>query len=158
MITVFLDIDGPLSTNFTSGIEFNKDCVSVLNQIIEKFNVNLVLSSDWKNHYDLKEMNAIFAWNGVKKFLGDMTPNFWGSKFNKLEQLEECRANEILKFIEDKNIKEFIAFDDLDLTPWLKDNFILIDDLKNGISNQKIKESIFNELSNFELKSRNREL
>jgi hypothetical protein len=144
MKTLFLDIDGPLSTNNFNGIDLDPECVKVLNEIIDRFNPNLVISSDWKDHHDIDEMNVIFAWNKVKKKISAFTPNLWGIDFHKSSQLEECRAKEILKFIEKNNIKEFIVVDDLNLTPWFGDNFVLVRDFFRGIANEIIKEKLMN--------------
>lgn len=120
---IFLDIDGVLATNaqfYTKKLHpkyqtygFDKKCVQVLNKIIEEINPVIILSSDWKLHFELNELNEIFEDNGVNTKIGDITPSLWGSMFTSLSQLEECRASEIIKFVNENKITNFVAVDDL---------------------------------------------
>jgi len=69
---IFLDIDGVLSLDFDeytysnkkkwfekmiARCPFNKKAVKVLNYICEVVDPVIILSSDWKDHYDIELMN-----------------------------------------------------------------------------------------------------
>jgi hypothetical protein len=154
-IILFTDIDGVLCVTeqyFTNKDKWNSEyhrykfdekCVKVFNQIIEKVKPVIVLSSDWKDSYTIEQLNRIFEINMVNAKIFDITPQLWGIKYFNLTELEECRANEILKYVEDHNIKKFIAIDDLNLSKWLPNNFIRTPIANEGIKQSGIKDKIF---------------
>lgn len=149
---IFLDIDGVLATNAQFYMKklhpkykvygFDKKCVQVLNKIIEEVNPVIILSSDWKHHFELHELNEIFSDNGVDSKITDITPDLWGTKFTNLSQLEECRAAEIKLFVNSNNITNFVAVDDLNLKKWLDGNFVHCTRTNEGIKQTNIKEKI----------------
>jgi len=130
MITIFLDIDGVIST-LTESLEstkdfwiiniwarnlrvmhsFNEPCVEVFNDITSQFECEIVLSSDWKKKRSLKDLNIIFKENNVTKSPVDKTKDFRDEFMN----FEATRAMEIMHYINENNIKDFIILDDLDL-------------------------------------------
>ena len=87
--TIFLDIDGVLATSHQQYInpkkwddEYNRyrydiKCIKVFNEIIEKTNPIIILSSDWKLHYDSKMLKRIFEINGINCTITDITDNLW---------------------------------------------------------------------------------
>jgi len=149
---IFLDIDGVLATNaqfYTKKLHpkyqvygFDKKCVQVLNSIIEEINPVIILSSDWKLHFEEHELNEIFSDNGISSKIVDITPSLWGCRFTSLSQLEECRAAEIIKFVNSNKIINFVAIDDLDLKHWLDGNFVHCTRVNEGIKQTGIKEKI----------------
>jgi capsular polysaccharide biosynthesis protein len=144
-VVLFLDLDGVMCTTtqyYTNKDKWNSEyhrykfdekCVKVFNQIIEKTKPIIILSSDWKDSYTIEQLNRIFEINKVDVKIFDITPQLWGIKYFKLTELEECRANEILKYVEGHKIKKFIAIDDLDLSKWLPNNFIRTPMANEGI-------------------------
>jgi len=150
---IFLDIDGVLATvpQFYSKTRheawncyrFDAKCVNVFNDILEATDARIVLSSDWKTHYNLDTMNNIFEWNKIVTPLEDFTDDLWGTEeFRSLDQLEEVRASEILKYVNDHDISRWVAIDDLDLSPYLEDsNFVQTPRVMEGIkqSGKKLK-------------------
>jgi hypothetical protein len=156
-----LDIDGVLVTSaqfYTKKLHpkyqthpFDKKCVQTLNKIIEEINPIIILSSDWKFHFELHELNEIFCDNGVIEKITDITPNLWGGRFTRLSQLEECRAFEILEFIDEKKIANFVAVDDLNLKHWLKHNFVHCPHANEGIKQTNIKEKIIENINTLNL-------
>ena len=77
---LFLDIDGVMNSfndyNMT-GEEFlkkindisfviSKKQIDLLNEIVEKYNPKIVLSSYWRTRYPIKKINKIFKDNGFK--------------------------------------------------------------------------------------------
>lgn len=152
---VMLDLDGVLATTTQYNTNnkkwhpiydcyrFDKKCVEVFNSIIEKVNPIIILSSDWKHHYTITQMNEIFEWNGINSIISDYTPYLWGLKFFNLDDLEKCRANEILKFVEKNKIEKWIAIDDLDLSPWIDENhFVRTPRANEGIKQSGVKDKI----------------
>ena len=158
---IFLDIDGVLATSHQYYINPKKwddeyhryrydiKCVKIFNEILEKTNSIIILSSDWKLNYDIEMLNKIFEINSINTIVTDITPNFWGTKFKSIAQLEDCRAYEILKYVENNEIENWLAIDDLDLSPWLsEEHFIRTPRANEGIKQSGIKNKILNILLN----------
>lgn len=145
---IMLDIDGVLATQnefFCSRkryhavydvYPFNKGCVEVFNSICEIIKPNIVLSSDWRIYYNIAQMNEIFVWNNIKYPITDYTLNLWNElNTGDLSFIEECRAREILKYVEDNKIGDYyLVLDDLDLSPFIPEkNFIRTPRQNEGI-------------------------
>ena len=75
---IFLDIDGVLATETTLKAEkhlcyneraypFDKKSVKALNQVLEKRNPEIVITSDWRRAFDLFEIDKIFKFNKIIK-------------------------------------------------------------------------------------------
>lgn len=132
--TLFLDFDGVMSIDddssssyptFNSVHPFKKECVDVLNSIIEITNPIIVCSSDWNLRLSIPHLNLVFQWYGVNGVISDITPSLWKVKYKSFQDLDECRAQEILMYVEEHGITNFVAVDDLILTQWIPDNFVL---------------------------------
>jgi hypothetical protein len=158
---IFLDIDGVLATThqyYTNRkkwhemydcYRFDEKCVRVFNQILEKINPVIILSSDWREKYSIEIMNKIFEWNGVNAVVTDVTSNLWGVKFTSLSQLDDCRADEILKYVHEHQIEKWLAIDDLDLSPWIDEkHFVRTPRANEGIKQSGVKDKILNILLN----------
>jgi len=158
---IFLDIDDVLATSHQYYINpkkwddeyhryrFDKKCVKVFNEIIEKTNPIIILSSDWKNKYSIEMLNRIFEINEINTIVTDVTLNLWGNKFTSLAQLEDCRADEILLYVHEHNIENWLVIDDLDLSPWIdKQHFVRTPRANEGIKQSGIKNKILNILLN----------
>lgn len=155
--TLFLDLDGVLAlpkqycsrkTNAYGIYNFDSGCVKVFNDIIDTTNAEIVLSSDWKLNYDINTMNNIFNFNGIKTYIVHYTPSLWGVKYDNLNQLEECRANEILEYVKEHEITNYVAIDDLNLSKWLDDeHFVLCGRINEGIKQTSLKDKIINKLN-----------
>ena len=95
---LFLDIDSVLVVSEQYFGKYHKEynahpfdhkCVKVLNEIIERTNPIIILSSDWKLCFTIYQLNKIFEINGVKCIVTDITQSLWGGKearFNNLKQ------------------------------------------------------------------------
>jgi len=127
---IFLDIDDVMVTSRQyfgkyhkkyNGHPFDPKCVKVLNEIIEKTNPVIIISSDWKLHFTISQLNEIFLLNGVNSAVDDITGSSWGVIFKSMQQLEECRAYEINKYVKEHKISNWVAIDDLDLKTWIPD-------------------------------------
>jgi hypothetical protein len=156
---LFLDIDGVLTTANQFNMKkrhpkydcypFDKKCIKILNEIIEVADPILILSSDWKYHYNKTEINEIFEWNGIIKLINDFTISLWGNTFKTLNELELCRATEINEYITKRNLTDnkWVAIDDLDLSPFLSnEHFIQTPKVYEGIKQTGIKEKILKRL------------
>lgn len=153
---IFLDIDGVLATTNQYYVNpkkwhpkfkcyrFDTKCVKVFNSILNEIdNHIIILSSDWKLHNTVDEMNEILKWNNVNTIISDFTPTFWGSKFNHNDELEECRAYEILEYVKTHNIENYIVIDDLNLNEWINDeHYVQTPSPNEGIKQSGIKEKI----------------
>ena len=129
--TIFLDLDGVLATDYELfeivtmdfyslkenlwAIElkvpypFDKDCVRVLNEIITETDADVVLSSDWKKHWTLEQLDIIFKKNGIIKSPIDITTN----KTSSYMDHEKNRAYQIEDYVKNNNIKNFVIIDDM---------------------------------------------
>jgi len=160
---IFLDIDGVLSLDFDeytysntkkwfpkmiARCPFNKKAVKKFNEICAKVDPVIILSSDWKDHYDIVLMNEFFEWNGITHPITDYTISLWGDRFFNLQELEECRSAEINAFVSQYDIERWVAIDDLDLSPWIPNNFVHTPKSNEGIKQSGVKEKILHILLN----------
>jgi len=156
-----LDIDGVIATShqhITNPKKWNNEyhsyhydikCVKVLNEIIEKTNPIIILSSDWKLSYDIQMLNRIFEINGINSIVTDITDDLWGMKFTSMTQLQDCRADEILKYVHEHELENWVAIDDLDLSPWIsEEHFVCTPRANEGIKQSGVKDKILNILLN----------
>ena len=151
---ILLDLDGVLATTtqyYTNKkkwhpmydcYRFDETCVKVFNQIVEKTDPIIIISSDWKDRYTIAVLNEIFKWNGVKANVSDVTSSSWGVQFTNLQQLEECRSYEINKYIKEHEITKWVAIDDLDLKLWIPENFVRCTRANEGIKQSGVKDKI----------------
>lgn len=122
MKTLFLDLDGVIVVGWvnskfhldwkTKFMKFDAKAVQVLNEILEETGAEIVLSSDWKNHFTLQEMRDIFVYCGVNKQPIAFTPN---SVYYKDGYLEGGRAYEIKEYVELHGLTNWVAVDDLNV-------------------------------------------
>lgn len=137
---------------------FNPKCVKSLNRILtEVTDVEIILSSDWKKHWSLEELDNIFKVNGVVKSPIDKTPN----KPVSISWFERNRMSDIEGYLRENNMineemtinTNWIIIDDLDIRQWLpdeyKDRFFLINDFE-GISENGVVESIIEKIKKYE--------
>ena len=133
---IFIDVDGPLawgtwmdgkvkinentSEEFTIPYAWDKADCEALAEICDKTNASLVLSSDWKKHFTLKQMSNVFIEYGIYAPLIDITTH--QSLWMKMSRpsLEWERAAQIVKWAKDNKISNWIAIDDLNLKEQFK--------------------------------------
>ena len=171
MKIIFLDIDGVIATsqcwgkgndNKWDAYMFDPKCVAVLNFILKETGAEIILSSDWKSHYTLFEMNEIFAHNGVIKGPIGFTPS---SKTYTGDNLEGGRSDEIHAWLSHHCQKpmtkggqpmvydiKWVAVDDLNMTEKFGDisgnyktglkNFVHCKKHTEGIKQTGVKEKI----------------
>jgi hypothetical protein len=124
---------------------FDVKAVKILNQILEKTNAEIVVSSDWRYHATLEELGEYYISKGIiKKPIGvtdmfkDIFPKEWGYlRFRADTELE--RSMEIGHWLENHpEVTHWVAVDDLDMSvDFLADRFSAKDglDAKPGLTN-----------------------
>jgi hypothetical protein len=166
MKTIFLDIDGVLATNkqymmnrkkFWDKNDIAKDlkipypfdpkCVKIFNEILDSTGADIVLSSDWKLHFSLGDLDKIFKFNGVNKSPIDTTVNEDASMSNQTMN----RAYQIGDYISKNDITNYVVIDDLNVGKYMsitneEDKFVLTQNFE-GIKQLGIKEKILNILN-----------
>lgn len=135
---IFLDIDGVLATDESSRLPehetfaypFDKDCVTVFNEILSITDAKIVLSSDWKLTYnsDLKILDELFKHNGVIKSPIATTPDLGFRHFEITSYLQE----------NSDQINRFLILDDLQLK--IHSLHFVRCNSKDGIKGNGIKE------------------
>jgi hypothetical protein len=100
------------------------------------------LSSDWKDHYTINQLNEIFEWNKVNAKISGVTDSSWGIQFRSMQQLEECRSFEINKYVNEHEITNWVAIDDLNLKFWIPDRFVHCTRENEGIKQSGVKDKI----------------
>jgi hypothetical protein len=134
---LFLDLDGVLATNkeffmnaanfqrkydwakeLNVNYPFNKGCVDIFNELVELSDLEVVLSSDWKDHYTLDQMDTIFLENGIKKSPTYKTGNRVNT--NSPNDLEINRYFQIMDFVNEHNPDNWLVLDDLKLSPFFE--------------------------------------
>ena len=162
MKAIFLDIDGVLATdrefmmNRNKFIQknpwarelrvpygWNKECVKIFNEILEATDAIIVLSSDWRMHWELEDLNKIFIGNGVIK-----SPEFVTHQYKRKmsSDLEDDRSHQIKEWVDYNKPDTWVAIDDLKLTS-LGDNFIHTRS-SEGLKQTGLKEKIIKKLNN----------
>lgn len=160
MKVIFLDIDGVLATDKEYMMDrtkfldknpeakelnipypFNPGCVKIFNEILRKTDAKIVLSSDWRLHWNLEDLDKIFKFNGVIKS-PEATTNF--SKWKLSSSLELDRVMQIKTYVNYNfaDITSWVAIDDLNLSS-LGDKFIQTNDdrglKQSGLANKIIE-------------------
>ncbi len=121
---------------------FNSKAVKILNEILELTGSEIVVSSDWKLHCTLEQLQEMFKEYGVIKSPIDVTPN---EVLKKLSDIEDNRVIEINKWLsEHTEVTHWVAVDDLDLSRL--SNFVHTKKMREGIKQLGIKEKIIKHL------------
>jgi hypothetical protein len=160
---IFLDIDGVMSTfneynrnrkkfwdkydiceTLRLPYEFNSGCVKILNEILQETDADIVLSSDWRMHWNLQELGNIFNFNKIIKCPIDVTEVIPTS----LADLEKNRAHEIDIYIEKHSIENYVIIDDLNLLPYVPKNRFVQTIEREGLKQSNIKQKILKILQN----------
>lgn len=146
---------------------FNKKAVNILNEILEKTNAEIVVSSDWKRWASVEEMGEYYESKGIKKKPIAFTPklndcNWHHGEFpwSRAWDLEQCRIIEIKQYLHDHSeITHWVSVDDLRMGKsgldysipfeheWGLDNFVETPRSTEGIKQSGIKEKIINFLN-----------
>lgn len=154
MKILILDHDGVLVTSQCYGTSNNKwgkprfdsKCVEVTNKIIEATDCEIIVSSDWRHDYTLKEIRELYAEFGIIKGPIGYTPS---SKTYGGMNLDSGRADEINLWIKTyawKMDTKWVAVDDYKLGEYLYPNFVWCPNHMEGIKQTGILEKILEKL------------
>jgi len=156
MKILFLDIDGVMVLGKVRGNglhghdPFDKRCVNALNQIIERTECDIVITSTWKHFFDQIQMEEIFTWNCVRKLPIGFTQDYPNDpKSSPNGQIEMNRGREILRWLKDRDgtgISSWCAVDDLDLSCVL-DRFVKCTDVNRGLAYKEVPEKVISFLN-----------
>lgn len=127
---------------------FNSKAVDVYNFILKETQAVPVITSDWKLYYSLKELQEIFKeWAHIDVAPIDVTVNYWGECYKTFQEIEECRAMEILEHVNRIKPESWVVIDDLNLSEWIKeDHFVHLPHPNEGIKQSGRKQEIIRKL------------
>jgi hypothetical protein len=127
--------DIPIAYRFD---DFDKEAVNILNEILEKTDAELVITSEWKNHASLEEFASFYKEQGVNKQPIAMTVGDY-----EFACSPEQRQSEILNWVkQQKEVIQWVAIDGV-ISDRLKEaKFIPIDNDSLGIITPGIKDNV----------------
>jgi hypothetical protein len=144
---------------------FDQKAVSVLNEILDETDAEIVVSSDWKTWATVEEMGEYYEMQGIKKKPIDFTKNLGQCSFQDKKSfqwsytydLEQSRYVEITQYLMDHpEITHWVAVDDLhmgkhvenskygafDRDDWGLTNFVWTPRPSEGIKQLGVKDKI----------------
>jgi hypothetical protein len=127
---IFLDIDGVLRRTTSNPSQFDKDCLENFESALRTCHISkVVISSTWRHAMSLKELKSRFTPDVATRIIG-VTPQC-------LEEETFERYAEIMKFLEEKNIKAmpWVAIDD-DPSYFPTGSPVLFTDPKKGFDSE----------------------
>ncbi len=147
---------------------FNKKAVKVLNEILEKTNAEIVVSSDWKKHANLEEIGHYYESQGISKKPISFTPDLkhctnHDETFQWIRQWtsEQSRSLEIKQYLTNHpEITKWVAIDDLNMGKtglyygmefdhdWGLENFVWTPKENEGIKQLGLKDKVIKILEN----------
>ena len=117
---------------------FDQKAVKVLNEILEKTGAEIVVSSDWKLHCSLEDLQDMFLKYGVSKAPIATTPNHM---LKSIDDIEITRVAEIEEWLsQNPQVEKWVAVDDLDLSAL--SSFVQTKKQMQGIKESGIKDKI----------------
>lgn len=145
MITLILDLDGVLITtplwkadeiDSDGYSKFNKNCVTNLNKFLSKWEFEIWLSSTRRTVKTLTEFNQIFRNRNIKTQISGFLPEYNDCK---------TRKDEILRFIEEHKISNFLIIDDDKSLNGLEEKYegkLILTELQKGFDIEKFELAI----------------
>jgi len=134
----------PIGIRFDS---FNQKAVKVLNRILEKTDAEIVVTSDWRHHTTLEEMQELYKLYGVIKspigltpFAKDLENGFEYAFMPDRYRLEIARCAEVNHWLSENPKSKWVAVDDLDLSFDTWENWKF--GLKNFVHTPRLLEGI----------------
>lgn len=138
---------------------FNKKAIKVLNEILEKTDAEIVVSSDWKRWANLEELGEFYESQGIIKKPIALTPVLasfapdTAALFDWKRWYERTRIVEIKEYLKNNEVESWVAVDDMDMSLTAFEdnglsNFVHTPRLYEGIKQSGVKEKIINFLNN----------
>jgi hypothetical protein len=141
---LILDLDGVLITTpswkadeieFDNYSKFNSECVENLNNLLLSFELDIWLISTRRTVKTLEEFNIIFKNRKITQKICGFVPEYGETK---------NRKEEVIRFVEDNNLKNYIIIDDdkslNGLNTKMKENLILTE-LMKGFNLEKLNDA-----------------
>lgn len=127
---VFLDFDGVLNhAGCKVETDFLQESIDVLNQIYDEYNIQIVLSTSWKDAYVFTDLIQLLKEKGIKAPVIDKTCTYLSSEkrtynityiseeeFNASIDPMVGRNREILNYVRIHDIEHYVILDDIRLT------------------------------------------
>lgn len=137
MCIVFLDIDGVITTIHSEvneeGIIFDDSCILWLNKLFKKANFQVVISSTWRETYNLSELQKIL--NQLKVEIIATTPILGDRGFEITSYLQKNPCHNYI--VIDDNIEDIKYYVDENYIVHVKDGFY-----KNGFMEEHFIEAV----------------
>lgn len=145
--------DIPVSHRFDG---FDKKAVRVLNSIFDNVSdLEIVVSSDWRTHATLEELQEYYLAQGICKAPIGVTPNMKDfdpsacGLFLWKGWLSRIRVTEIREWLsQNPNVKSWVAVDDLPMHFDGLENFVLTPQANEGIKQNGVRDRIIATLNN----------
>lgn len=151
MKILFLDHDGVIclyknwGTRYNSTNElfdsFDKGAVTVLNDIIQKTDCEIVVSSDWRLYESLENMQKLYQKRGIIKVPIAYTPYLYSRLKSEIQ-----RVSEIITWVEQNQPELWVAVDDMNLRELGEEHFVQTPKGKEGIKQCGLKDKILKRL------------
>lgn len=129
MKIIFLDVDGVLNNWKTKELTPDKyigiddNLVEMLSKIVKLTGAQIVLTSDWKDDWNLQKPDGVYLDNKLKKYnLEIITRTF--------ESLASRRGEGIRAYLERNKVDKYVIIDDtefMDFTDELEERFVNTD-------------------------------
>jgi hypothetical protein len=133
---IFLDIDGVLVTdrhwvrsNTYSGMEFDPECVDVLQKILLHSKAKLVISSSWRESRTFYELKEVFKTYHLDGYILDVTERL---------DFQYHRGDEIQHYLDNHEVDKFVILDDEAIMGDLEE-YTVRPTMKNGLTKQHIE-------------------
>lgn len=145
LLTIILDLDGVLITTpnwkpdeiDTDGYsKFNENCITHLNKLLDSWTCEIFLSSSRRTSKSIHDFNQIFEHRKITNPIKEFIPIYKNCK---------NRKEELLQFIKDRNISNFLILDDdksLNDLPSNHKNRLVLTELHKGFNNDKLIEAM----------------
>lgn len=140
--------------------DFDKDAVKILNEIIEKTDAEIVISSDWKKHATLEELGEYYIQQGIIKKPIAFTDSWKNIPISERDSYADPkygyerdweRYAETKYYVDKYNLKNYVIIDDLFLDVFEKNNSKFVHSLyTEGLKQTGLKDKIIKILNNVE--------
>ncbi|MGA2647414.1 MAG: HAD domain-containing protein [Candidatus Sulfotelmatobacter sp.] len=144
MKVIFLDIDGVLINNASllnmeSSYVPDEKCVQELNELINRTDAKIVVSSCWRIGRTLAELQDLLSGWGIKGIVLDKTPD-------PLNSREKERGLEILRWLAERNkgkddVESFVILDDNKYMPTLLE-FLVQTKFEPGLTRRNAEKAL----------------
>jgi hypothetical protein len=143
----------PINERFDN---FNKKAIKVLNEILEKTDAEIVISSDWRRWATLEELGEFYESQGIIKKPIGLTKKVeefeeFGGLYHYKGWYERARILEIKEWLKNNSVESWVAVDDMQLGEYINvdgstngglKNFVHTPRLYEGIKQSNVKEKI----------------